>query len=134
MARAYFEDGTAEALCPPLRVLVTIMATGSFEGMDETHPDVRAMFERDAILDSDWYRERLAVKQTREVERWTRHAGYVARRAQEQSEVDHGFGDDAIVENQAREAHVARQLERVRSPEYLQSLFGTVGAESFATE
>ena len=50
------------------------MADGQFEGKDAHHPEVRALFTREALLSSDWYQERLAVKQLRDVALWKRHA------------------------------------------------------------
>ena len=41
VARQYFEDGSIDDACPPLRALLTIMAEGSFEGKDAHHPDIR---------------------------------------------------------------------------------------------
>ena len=40
-----------------------VMATGKYNGMDAHHPDFRAMFTRESLLASDWYRERLEIKQ-----------------------------------------------------------------------
>ena len=47
VARNYFEDGSIDAACPPLRALLHIMADGHFEGKDAHHPEIRAMFTRD---------------------------------------------------------------------------------------
>ncbi len=73
MAEAYFADGTIEDACPPLKALLHIMAHGQFEGKDANHPEVRALFTREALLASDWYHERLAVKQQRDMALWERH-------------------------------------------------------------
>ncbi len=67
VAAAYFKDGSVEDACPPVRALLHIMLHGHFEGKDARHPDVRAMFMREALLGSDWYAERLLVKQERDV-------------------------------------------------------------------
>jgi hypothetical protein len=75
VAEAYFKDGSVEDACPPVKALLHIMAHGHFEGKDAHHPDVRALFTREALADSDWYAERLRVKQEREVDLWTRHVG-----------------------------------------------------------
>lgn len=72
VARAYFEDGTVEEACPPLQVLLHIMAHGHWEGKDAHSPDVRAMFDLDAMLQSDWYRKRLQTKHDREIALLTR--------------------------------------------------------------
>jgi hypothetical protein len=78
VARQYLEDGTAEELVPPLRMLVHIMAGGDYEGKTEQDPEIRNLFTRQAVLGSDWYRARLEEKQRRDVALWKRHAAYVA--------------------------------------------------------
>ena len=80
VALHYFEDGSVEAACPPVRALLHIMAHGHFEGKDVNDPSIRSMFTREALLDSDWYRERLRVKQTRDIALWRRHLeAWIAR-------------------------------------------------------
>src|SRR3984885_15077395 len=73
VALQYFEDGSVDAACPPLRALLHIMAHGSYEGRGVDAPQIRELFSREAMLQSDWYRERLAVKQARDIALWTRH-------------------------------------------------------------
>ncbi len=68
VAKMYFEDGTVELACPPLRKLLEIMAYGKTEegwGLDT--PDFRQMFTRDAIVNSDWYQARLDAQQQGEI-------------------------------------------------------------------
>jgi hypothetical protein len=62
VALSYFEDGSIEMACPPLRALLHIMAHGNYEGKDAHHPDIRAMFTRQSLLESGWYAERLQAK------------------------------------------------------------------------
>ena len=77
VAKGYLEDGSIEDACPPLRALLTIMATGSFEGKDANHPDIRAMFTLEYLLASDWYRRRLETKQRKDIALWRRHLEYL---------------------------------------------------------
>ena len=63
-----------EDACPPLKALLHIMAHGQSRAKTRNHPEVRALFTREALLASDWYHERLAVKQQRDVALWERHA------------------------------------------------------------
>jgi phosphoenolpyruvate carboxykinase (diphosphate) len=112
VALQYFEDGSVDAACPPLRALLHIMAHGSFDGMGLDAPEIRGLFTREAMLRSDWYRERLAVKQERDVALWTRHVSSL----------------EAACAN-SEEARA--QLERVSSPAYLRELEGTIGADPF---
>ena len=107
VALNYFEDGSVRSACPPVRALLHIMAYGHYEGKSVHDPAIRAMFTRQALLASDWYQERLQVKQQRDVALWTRH-------------VEAAKSDAA----RARLAHVS-------SPVYLQELCGTIGADPF---
>src|SRR5690606_3829098 len=72
-AQQYFQDGSIEAACPPLRALLNIMAFGHCDGRGIDDPAIRGLFSREALLASDWYRERLTVKQARELTLWTKH-------------------------------------------------------------
>jgi phosphoenolpyruvate carboxykinase (diphosphate) len=125
VAEAYFADGTINDLCPPLTALLHIMAYGSYEGKDAKHPEIRALFTREALLGSDWYRERLAIKQQREVALWERHTGSLSEflaRAGHQEEAER-LGIPGRLE------HARAELERVSAPEYRRSLVGTIGAD-----
>ena len=44
VALNYFEDGSVEAACPPLKALLHIMAHGEYEGMGLDDPRFRALF------------------------------------------------------------------------------------------
>ncbi len=123
-AERYFSDGSVDQLCPPLRAVVTIMARGSFEGKTEKDPEIRKMFTRESVLASDWYRERLEVKQARDRRLWRGHLEYVDRfRAQ--------ASDDTLQELRLhrRAKYAQDQLKRVSAPEYLEELQGTLGAD-----
>ena len=73
VAQRYIDDGSIEDACPPLKALLYIMATGSFEGKGIDDPAIRAMFTRDELLKADWYQDRLRLKQVREVKLFERH-------------------------------------------------------------
>ncbi len=77
VAQQYLEDGSIEEACPPLRALLVIMAEGSFEGKTERDPEIRQMFTRRALLESDWYHQRLRTRQQHDVELWSRHVDYL---------------------------------------------------------
>ena len=63
VARQYFEDGSVEAACPPLKALLHIMANGSYQGKGVEDPAVRGLFTREYLMESDWY-ARTAADQT----------------------------------------------------------------------
>ncbi len=75
VALNYFEDGSVDAACPPIKALLHIMAYGEYQGMREDDPAFRALFEREAMVASDWYRERLRAKQTIDVRFWSAYPG-----------------------------------------------------------
>ncbi|MGH9739339.1 MAG: hypothetical protein ACRD4X_12260 [Candidatus Acidiferrales bacterium] len=125
VAGNYFDDGSVDAACPPLRALLEIMAHGAYRGMDANHPGVRSIFTREALLASDWYRERLRTKQTRDVALWQRHVRALEdfRAAGQQSR--NGFEFDS------RYSLARAQLARVSASAYLDELVGTIGADPF---
>jgi hypothetical protein len=123
VAQAYFEDGSVEDACPPLRALLEIMTHGSYEGMTLEDPRLRAQFTREAVLASDWYGQRLRTRQRREAELWQRHL-----RALE------GFRTSGLeippqLDLEARVRVAKDTLALVSSPDYVCKLTGTIGAD-----
>jgi hypothetical protein len=123
VAKHYFADGSVEAACPPLKALLHVMAKGSYEGKDVTHPDVRRLFTREAVLASDWYKERLRTQQSRDAALQRRHV-----KALETATASRN-GDAGIFSE--RLARARAELKRLESPAYLESLTGTLGADPF---
>lgn len=123
VAQQYLDDGSIQDACPPLYALLHIMADGHYQGMDAHHPDIRAMFTRDYLLSSDWYRERLEIKQQRDVALWQRHVDYLESMVQDAS------NDSQTTDLWQRLQKAKQKLDRMGSSEYLQSLVGTLGAD-----
>lgn len=124
-AKIYFEDGIIEDACPPLRAVLHVMAHGHYNGKSIKDPEVRAMFTREALLKSNWYRARLAKKQTREVALWKSHVAYL-----ESFMSRPGYEKEAErLEIAAKLEEAKKEVEVVSSPEYLESLVGTLGAD-----
>ncbi|HEY4364411.1 MAG TPA: hypothetical protein VGN17_25825 [Bryobacteraceae bacterium] len=127
VALNYFEDRSVEAACPPLKALLHIMAHGHFLGKNVHDPQIRRLFERDALLASDWYRERLDVKQSRDTALWQRHLASL-----EDFEASGGeLPSPDSCELAHRLASARAQLARVSSPAYREELIGTIGADPF---
>ncbi len=125
VAAQYLQDGSIESACPPLRVLLTIMATGSFEGKDAHDPQVRAMFTRQNLLAGNWYKERLKTKQQRDIALWRRHVANL-----DEFLANPGNHEQSDRLNLAsRRDLAAAELARVSSPDYLDALIGTLGAD-----
>lgn len=127
VALNYFEDGSVEAACPPLQALLHIMAYGSCEGRGPSDPRFRALFDRDSVLRSDWYSERLRVKQDRDIALWKRHGADLE--ALLGSGTLAASADDFDLKERVKAAEA--QLNRVRSAAYLEELQGTIGADPF---
>jgi phosphoenolpyruvate carboxykinase (diphosphate) len=125
VALQYFQDGSIDEACPPLQALLHIMAYGQYQGKSAQHAEIRALFSREALLESEWYLRRLRCKQRREIALWQAHVDYL-----------HGFIRDSIrngrADNLAMQQRLTRamaQLVRVSSPDYLHGLVGTLGAD-----
>jgi hypothetical protein len=127
VANNYFEDGSVEAACPPLKALLHIMACGSYEGMEIDDRQIRGMFTRESLLASDWYRQRLQTKQSRDIALWQRHAKSLE--AFHAANEDGGIPD--VLNLEGRLSAARTQLARVTAGAYLEELVGTIGADPF---
>jgi phosphoenolpyruvate carboxykinase (diphosphate) len=125
VAAHYFNDGSIEAACPPLRALLHCMRDGHFEGHPPSHPAIRELFQRERVLGSDWYAARLAARQKSDIRLWQRHVAYV-----EKFLAKPYYADEALRLGLRERLSLSRvMLDRVKRPEHLESLRGTLGAE-----
>lgn len=129
VALGYFEDGSVEAAIPPLKALLHIMARGGYEGKDAAHPDIRAMFDRETILASDWYAERLKLKQQTDRAFLENSLEYLRRFADQKNNEEYL----ATLNILQRIAETEKELARVGSPGYLDFLKGTIGRDPLYT-
>ncbi|WMI66348.1 hypothetical protein RBH94_04110 [Aestuariibaculum sp. YM273] len=125
VALRYFEDGSIEAAIPPLKILLHIMAYGTYEGKEISHPELRKYFKRDYVINSDWYLERLKLKQQKDIAFYKKQQDYLTNFAS----TDHNV---ALV----KELHILEKLQQVKTKlyqasndSYLNSLMGTIGAD-----
>jgi phosphoenolpyruvate carboxykinase (diphosphate) len=129
VASQAFEDGSIEDACPPLRALLSVMAHGTFEGRDAHHPAIRQLFTREALQGSDWYQRRLAARRRGDERLWRRHVtaldAWLAANAAAQGPL--------TAEMRRRREHATTQLHRVTTPDYLESLRGTLGTDPSLT-
>jgi hypothetical protein len=109
VALNYFEDDSIDTACPPVKALLHIMAYGEYEGMRENDAVFRAMFTREALVASDWYRDRLRAKQAQDILLWTRHVKAL---------------EDALDPSAA-----LAKLAEVSGADYLAGLVGTIGTD-----
>eukprot|EP00932_Pfiesteria_piscicida_P021260 SRR837773.8054.p1 GENE.SRR837773.8054~~SRR837773.8054.p1 ORF type:complete len:711 (-),score=209.45 SRR837773.8054:35-1939(-) len=124
-AKKYLADGSIKDACPPLRAVLYCMAEGQTpEGLTIHDAEVRKLFERDAVLASDWYRQRLLAKQRQEVGRLTRGVKELTQFLKAGSKADL-----ARLNIDARLSKAQKELEFARSEAYVESLIGTSGSE-----
>jgi hypothetical protein len=125
VALGYFEDGSIDDACPPLQALLHIMANGDYQGMSASDPAIREMFSRDYLLQSDWYRERLVIKQQRDKRLWQQHVDYL------RVQLDNLDDDETerFQQLQERIGEADRMVGVVSADAYLKRLQGTLGAD-----
>jgi hypothetical protein len=124
-AMQYLDDGSIAGACPPLRILLQIMAHGQYEGKTLDDPGIRALFTRDAVLGSDWYKQRLLARQKVE----TAHLksgiasieAFLAKPSHTEVATSLGLTDRL---QSCRDA-----LKTVEAPAYVDSLVGTLGTD-----
>ena len=126
-ARRYFEDGSADTICPPVKALLSIMAFGDYDGLAVDSAEFRSMFTRESVLASDWYRERLESARLQAIRRCARLIKHIsaARRQDSTGEITARLGLEDIA-TRARE-----ELDRVSDPGYIAFLEGSTGAQPF---
>ncbi len=125
VALMYFEDGSVDSAIPPIKALIHIMAYGRFEGKDVSDPEIRGLFERDYVLESSWYKERLLLKQQREIKHWKNLIEYIT-------------DFDSAEENRelSLKLDLKKKIEKCRetladagSENYIRKITGTIGAD-----
>jgi hypothetical protein len=124
-ALPYFEDGSVEAAIPPLKILLNIMAYGHYEGKDISDPELRKTFKRELVLKSDWYKERLILKQNKDI---TFHKKQITYLEAFIANIDNSL----IVKDMDIESRMIKAKEllaEAESSKYINDLTGTIGAD-----
>ena len=124
-AERYFADGSIALACPPLRALLHIMRDGTWEGKGADDAGFRALFTRESLLASDWYRERLGAQQEIDAHLWHRHAAYLQTFLARTNYADVAGRLDI----RARLQRATAAEKAARAPGYAATLAGTLGAE-----
>lgn len=125
IAENYFKDGSVEFACPPLKALLHIMVDGNYEGKSITDPEIRSLFDRETVLASDWYQERLDAKVAVE-----------KNLASKKIAALEDFLNKASHESEIERLGIHQKLEDARTvlnsrgtSEYRASLVGTIGTQ-----
>ncbi|MGJ8743448.1 hypothetical protein [Polaribacter sp.] len=121
----YFADGSIAAAIPPLKVLLHIMAYGNFEGKEISDPELRKLFTRDYVINSDWYKERLKLKQEKDIAFYANQIKY----SEDFIANPHNKSLVSEMDINTRLEKLKVQYKHVNSNEYLESLLGTIGAD-----
>ncbi len=122
---SYIADGSIDDACPPLQAVLYVMAEGSYQGKTIDDPAIREMFTLEYLLASDWYQERLKIKQQRDASLWQMNRDYIDQKMDETNESNTALWADL----QGRIENAEQMLEWVNSDSYLERLHGTIGAD-----
>ena len=125
VSHVYFEDGSVEGAIPPLKALLHIMAYESYEGKDIHDPEIRNLFDRDYVLESDWYKDRLERKQKHDIAHNKKIISYLERFMSRKENKD-------IIEKLYIEKRLKKSkelLKDVSSDKYISFLKGTIGLD-----
>lgn len=125
IAIRYFEEGSIEATIPPLKILLHIMAYGHYEGKSINDPELRTYFNRDYVLNSDWYKDRLILKQQKDLRFYQSQINYL------ESFINNPNNAVLVAEMliNDRLKSVQALYNQAKSEDYLNCLVGTIGAD-----
>ncbi len=125
VAKSYIEDGSVEAAIPPLKAILYIMAEGKYEGKTANDPEVRKLFDRDNVIKSDWYQERLVRFQNNRISQVESNITYMETFLGQERHRDEAMrlGVPSRLEN----AKV--KLKEIKTKEYLKTITGTLGLD-----
>ncbi len=125
VAKTYFEDGSIESAILPLQILLNIMAYGQYEGKDISNPELRKYFDRDYVIKSDWYNERLELKQEKDIAFHQKQISYLKNFMKQGNNAE--IIEKMEIENKLAKAK--KTLAHARSKQYMKDLVGTIGAD-----
>ena len=127
VAESYFNDGSIEGACPPLKAVLNIMAFGHFEGKGIEDSAIRTLFNRDNMLKSDWYHERLLNKQLGDIALWQKHLKYL----RDYQSTRQNLNEEERKLIQERISLTEENIKKYKSTDYLKSLEGYIGLDTF---
>jgi len=125
VAQRYFNDGSVNAACPPLKALLYIMIEGSYEGKTINDPSIRKLFTRDYLIKSEWYRKRTEDKQKLDAASLQKHIKYLQNALDETNNLDTELKKELKLKMEKAE----RNFHFVQSENYLKELNGTIGLD-----
>lgn len=127
ISTAYVEDGYVESATPPLKALMHIMANGEYEGMTLNSPEFRKMFDKEEVLKSDWYNERLDLMQEKSIKLYEKNVQYL------EQFIENDLQEDVVIEKAKENLKDTKEkLAYYKSAQYREDLVGTLGADPLA--
>lgn len=125
VAALYFEDGSVERAIPPLKALLHVMVHGNFEGLVREDAAFRKLFDRDAVLNSDWYAQRLdrfVENERRHLQKWIPYLEEFLARP--------GYENEALrLRIPERKKEAEEHLARIAGDSFRAEWFGSLGTD-----
>lgn len=122
VALNYFKDGGYEQACPPIQILLHIMAYGHYNNKTLMDPDLRSEFTKDKMLESSWYQQRLTDKQNQDISFWKNSIQTL-----KDFLAEHHDDIQFVTEIQNRLNKSKKNLSDTQDNSYLEKLKGTIG-------
>jgi len=121
----YIKDGTIEGAIPPLKKLILIMANGGeHEGVTLDSPEFRNMFTEEYVLSSQWYKDRLDLKQKQEIAYYYTQIANLKKYMEKNPK---SLSDELP----KRLEEMVKFVKYVDSSQYRDDLIGTIGCDVF---
>jgi len=121
----YFEDGSVEAACPPLKALLHVMAYGKYQGMTLDSKKLRTLFDTSNIKGSDWYKARLERQKDHDMAEALAQVEYLKAFVAS----PHNARSVAALKLDERLAKAQKRLTETQKAGYVKSLVGTIGVD-----
>jgi len=125
VATSYFTDGSIEFAIPPIKAILHIMVQGEFEGKGINDSEIRELFERDSVINSDWYKDRLDAKQEKDVTLIKNHLNYLKNFITKENYSN--VIDNLNIEEKLEDSR--KELSYLESEKYRNDLVGTIGLD-----
>ncbi|WP_028972528.1 hypothetical protein [Spirochaeta cellobiosiphila] len=125
VAKEYLADGSVEGFIPPLKAILHIMVDGTYEGKTIHDPEIRKLFTREYVINSDWYKERLKLQQSKKIDLYKKHIKNLTKFINDKK-------NSKTVERldlKSRLALAENNLALCSEAGYLDKLEGTIGAD-----
>jgi len=104
------------------------MAFGDYEGKGIEDPEIRRMFDKDVILESEWYKQRLKNKKAIEIK-------LIKKKIESLKEFIANPLNESVIDEFKYEERLNQAeaiLDYLKTDAYLESLVGSLGAEDLA--